>query len=219
VTIVLNPGGPRSELLISQAYEEEGLECPDVDERVTPTMLLFPRSFVGAVSQMSGEKAHDYCFVGGLYRRETYENRRWILDFARRRFTDRSYLLLTDGEQGHSSLGAFDHTSVERDVFVPKEVPPAERAYFHPRYFELLRSSQFTLCPAGDLPWSMRFFEAIMCRSIPIVSDLQHVGRNQMERAIGYRVLLAGDEHRYDEQIVNHNHRLFLRHQTLIHAT
>lgn len=208
--------GPRSVLLMKQAYEEEALECPDIDERVAPTMLLYPRSFVDAVNEMPGDKTHDYCFMGSLYRSETYRHRDWILDFAKRRFTDRSYLLLSEAPPEHTCLGSFDHTGDERGVFVPKEVSWLERGFFNPAYFRVLRSSQFTLCPAGDQPWSMRFFEAIMCRSIPIISDPQHMGRNELERSIGYRVYLREDEHTYDEDMVEENYRLFLRHQTLI---
>lgn len=214
--IILCPGGPRSEQLIAAAYHEEGMAVPPVDERVTPTVLLYPRSFVQRVEAMSAQKVHDYCFIGGLYRPETYPNRSWILDFARQRFTARSYLLLTDDAPDHRPLGPYDRTSVETDVFVPKEQPRADRAFFHHHYFEVLCRSEFTLCPAGDLPWSMRFFEAIMCRSLPIVSDLEHVGRNALERAIGYRVLLPDDDHVYDAEAAEHNHRLFLRHQTLL---
>jgi len=216
VTIVLDPGGFRSELLIRQAYEEESLTCPDIDERRSPTMLLFPRSYVDAVNALPSQKRHDFCFVGGLYRPETFEQRRWILDYARRRFTDRSYLLLTDGANRHARLGAFDHTGVEPDVFIPKEVAPADRAFFHAHYFEVLRRSELTLCPAGDLPWSMRFFEAIMCRSIPIISDLAHAGRNDLERSIGYQVLLCDDEPIFDPAVAEHNYRLFIRYQTLL---
>ena len=214
--IVLCPGGPRSEQLIAAAYREEGMAIPAIDERVTPIALLYPRSFVERVEAMPSEKVHDYCFIGGLYRPETRSNRSWILDFARRRFTDRSYLLLTDGAETHERLGPYDHTAEETDVFVPKEQPWGDRAFFHDHYFRTLRRSEFTLCPAGDLPWSMRFFEAVMCRSLPIVSDLEHVGRNAVERAIGYHVLLPEDDHVYDERAADENHRLFLQHQTLL---
>jgi hypothetical protein len=215
--IVYLDTGPRSILLITQAYEEEGLECPPIDEREAPTVLLYPRSFVEAVDAMSGEKTIDYSFMGTLYRPETFAHREWILDFARKRFTDRSYLLLSESPPEHTRLGAFDHTGEPEGVFVPKEAPwGKEKAYFNPAYFQALRSSEFALCPAGDRPWSMRFSEAVMCRSIPIVSDLQHVGRNELERSIGYHVYLREDEHVYDPDLAEENHRLFLRHQTLL---
>jgi Exostosin family len=215
--IVFLDTGPRSVILVEQAYEEEGLECPAIDERLAEVNLLFPRSFVDAVNAMSGVKTHDYCFMGSLYRPETFRHRDWILDFAKERFTDRSYLLLSEAPPEHEHLGSFDHTGESDGVFVPKEAPwGRERAYFNPAFFQMLRSSEFAPCPAGDRPWSMRFFEAVMCRSIPIVSDRRHVGRNERERSIGYHVFLPEDEHVYDPAIAEENYRLFLRHQTLI---
>ena len=217
MAVVFLNAGPRSVHLFHLTYEEEGLECPEIDERVEQVALLYPRSWVEAVDQMPGDKVHDYCFMGSLYRSETFPHRDWILDFAKRRFSDRSYLLLSEAPPEHERLGPFDHTGDMSAVFVPKEAPwGRERAFFNPPFFEALRSSQFALCPAGDAPWSMRFFEAVMCRSIPIVSDRRHVGRNKRERSIGYHVYLQEDEHTYDEELVEENHRLFLRHHTLI---
>lgn len=214
--IVFLAAGPRSNLLMTQSYLEEGLDCPDTNEWLAPTKLLYPRSFVERVNEMPGEKTYDYCFVGGVYRPEIYEARKWAVDFARRRFTDKSYFLSTEAESGHTQLGAFDRTLIEDDVYVPKDHPFSERAAFHAPFYRVLRSSQFALCPAGDRPWAMRFFEALMCRSIPIVADLQHTGRNSLERSIGYRVYLATEEHTYDEEIVEENYQLFLRNHTLI---
>jgi hypothetical protein len=64
----------------------------------------------------------------------------------------------------------------------------------------------------------MRFFEAILCRSIPIVSSLRHTGRNKVELSIGYKVFFPDDDHVYDRGIAEHNYRLFIEHQTLIGA-
>jgi hypothetical protein len=216
MTIKLVPGGPRSVLLIAQAYAEEGLACPDIDEDVEPSVLLYPRSFVEAVSAMPREKIHDYCFMGGLHRPETYAHRAWIETFARERFTDRSYYLITDAPPAHESLGSFDRSTIEEDVFVPKEVPFGERAFFHEHYFRVLRASEMTLCPAGDRPWSMRFSEAILCRSIPIVSDRAHTGRNERERSLAYHVYEIGDDHVYDPELAEANYQTFIRHQTLM---
>jgi hypothetical protein len=167
------------------------------------------------VEAMPPTKEHDYSFLGTLYRPETYEYRKWILDFARERFTDRSYLLLSEDE-GHERLGSFDHTGDRSKVFVPKEVPFADRAQFNPAYFEVLRRTEHSLCPAGDQPWSMRFFDAIMCRSIPVVSDPAHTGRNKLEKAIGYHFALRDEEHHYRAELAEENFQRFLQHQTLI---
>ncbi len=216
IKLRLRPGGHRSALLIAKAYKEEALECPEIDEHRIPIKLLYPRSWVDIVSKMPGDKINDYCFIGALYRADVYRNRKWILDFAKQKFTDRSYLLITDGAGKHARLGAFDCTNIERDIFVEKDALIHHKAFFHDLFFRKIRSSQFTLCPAGDSPWSMRFFEAIMCRSIPIVSDMKHTGRNDLERSIGYRVFLPDADHVYDEGLAEENFQTFLRHQTLI---
>lgn len=215
--IVFLNTGPRSVFLFEQAYEEEGIECPAIDEREQPVALMHPRSFVDAVNAMSDDRTIDYSFMGTLYRPETFPHRAWILDFARERFTDRSYLHLSESPPEHERLGSFDHTGEPEGVFIPKEEPwGKERAWFNPHFFAVLRRSQFTLCPAGDRPWSMRFFEAVMCRSIPIVSDLRHIGRNDVERSLGYRALLREDAHEYDPDLAEENYQIFLRHQTLM---
>lgn len=38
-------------------------------------------------------------------------------------------------------------------------------------YYKTICKSKFTLTPTGDCPWSYRFFEAILCLSIPILDD------------------------------------------------
>jgi len=38
-------------------------------------------------------------------------------------------------------------------------------------YFKKLSSYNFNYCPNGDYMWSYRFFESVMCKSIPIVED------------------------------------------------
>ena len=68
-------------------------------------------------------------------------------------------------------LGKFDHT-LEKNGFVPKEVLPKEIhkiSYFDRDYYEKLCQSKFVLTPAGDAPWSMRFYEALMTKAVPIV--------------------------------------------------
>jgi hypothetical protein len=48
---------------------------------------------------------------------------------------------------------------------------PKKKYIFHREYFEQLCSAKYVLCPTGDCPWSYRFFEAIMCFSIPVLGD------------------------------------------------
>ena len=141
--------GPRSVFLHKQAYAEEGRPWRNSDERVAPTSLLYPRSWVDSVNQMSGEKKYDYSFIGTLYRPETYPQRSWILDFAKRRFTDRSYFLLSEDSPEHELLGSFDRTGKDVDTFVPKNVPWVERDHFNAAFYRVLRASEVRVVSRG----------------------------------------------------------------------
>ena len=48
-------------------------------------------------------------------------------------------------------------------------------------YFETMCKSKYCLCPAGDAPWSFRFYEVLMCKSIPIVASWHHTYRTKEE--------------------------------------
>lgn len=72
-------------------------------------------------------------------------------------------------------------------------------------YFRSMCSSKFTLTPTGDCPWSYRFFEAIMCYSIPILEDdiedvYQHL----------FKTYRHSDQHVYDPLIVEYNIKILL---------
>ncbi len=214
--IVLDLGGPRSALLIQQAFEEEGLPCPSIDERVAPTALLFPRSFVETVEHMPAHKTYDYSFVGGLFRPDTFPDAlgpRLCGSAIHRSFVSapdrrRARLLAARTVRSHEhGLGRVrpERSPAAGPRLLPRPLLPGARA------------SRFALCPAGDAPWSMRFFEAIMCRSIPIVSDAAHIGRN--DRRAGDRLPLLPDATTttcMTRDIVDENFRSFVREQTLI---
>ncbi len=91
--------------------------------------------------------------------------------------------------------------------------------FYDKHYFKTMKQSQFTLCPRGDSPWSMRFFECILSKSIPILETPSHAGRNFFERRIGYKYFLLSDKHEYREDWVEENFEKFIAHQTLIGAS
>jgi hypothetical protein len=209
--------GHRSMILIEKAYEEERRAFPRDAFRGAPYALLYPRSFVEGVENLPREKTHDYCFVGAVFSPEVWRRRHWILDFARRRFTNNSLLCISDAPRGYVPLGSFDRTlEGKTGQFLPRTMSRDERGFFDPTYFGVMCRSCFTLCPAGDQPWSMRFFESIMCRSIPILMRRFHSGRNHIERSIPYRCLSARAAHEYLGEWVEANHRLFVERQTLL---
>lgn len=203
---------PRLQLWQLEAYREIGIENAVPD----PQKVILPRRYYLAVRAFPHEKLHDFCFIGA-YRVDpaTMARRAWLMDFIKARFSARSYLQFTDKEtkQDHVPMGPFDFTLL-RSGFVPKEVPFEQRDYFDEHYYRVMCRSQFTLCPAGDVRWSMRFYEAIMCRSIPILRRRSH-HRSLREALRGYRFYTPSDRLVYRPEWVEHNYRIFLAHHTL----
>ncbi len=226
---VLNdiPLSPRLVLLWNQSYAEAGADDGDIPSPTGHRIALYPRSFVERVRGFGSTKSIDFNFRGAVYIDPlTRANRQWVIDFAARHFTDRSFFQVTDSQalrrtllrRRHRMLGRWDHTFA-RKGFVPKENHRSRRDYFDEDYFRLMSESQFTLCPAGDAPWSMRFYEAILAGSIPILEKRQHAGRNVLEYDIGYRYyLLDAGSYEFRQDWVDENFQKFLRFQTLMNV-
>ncbi|MBN1116063.1 MAG: exostosin family protein [Bacteroidales bacterium] len=220
------PLSPRLKLLWNQSYVEEGYDLeniPDTDNK--KVISLYPRSFVTEINKLDSTKTYDFNFRGAIYiDNKTYLNRHWIFDFANQHFTLDSYFHATDkrarkskflpAKKAHTLIGQYDYTFRKRG-FVPKEVSVGKRAFFDREYFELMAKSKFTLCPAGDALWSMRFYEAIMSKSLPILERKEHTGRNSLEYQIGYKFLLKEEKPEYREEWVEDNYIKFLKFQTL----
>lgn len=207
--------GPRTRALDRRAFEEAGLPYRRLWSAL-PGVHVYPRSLARWAGSLPGDKVHDYGFLGSLFGDDVRDRRRWVLDFARAHFTPSSLLVATDAPDDYEPLGPFDRTrEAAAEHFRPRDVEGPGRLHVDEGYFRAPRRCRFTLCPAGDCPWSMRFFEAVMCGSLPIVERHRHTGRNVLERRIGYRYLVLGMPLVYRPDWVRHNERLFRRRQTL----
>lgn len=208
---------PKLKMWYIEAFQEKGLPGPVEEQDICTDFALYPMRFYKAVASLGHEKNIDYCFIGAYKTdRVTRRNRKWVIDFINEKFSDFSYLQFTDKKtkQKHLKMGIFDHT-LEVAGFVPKEHPVKDRNYFDEHYFKIMTKSKFTLCPAGDLPWSMRFYEALMCKSIPIVRNSQETYRSAKEALLDYKYYLPEDNHIYRLDWVEHNYNVFLKHHTL----
>lgn len=201
-------------------YLEAFAECGNrkLPEDIDKRYAIYPRRFYKAVEMMGWHKSRDYAFVGAFRIDPRTEMRRaWIIPFIRENFGERSYLQFTDRttKSGYQSLGEFDHT-LSTEGFVPKEVPLLQRNRFDEHYFRIMCSSQFVLCPGGDENWSMRFYEALMCKAIPILADRTPF-RNEYEAQLPYKYFLANEKITYHEEWADHNYQVFKRYHTLEH--
>ncbi|KAH8074542.1 potassium channel [Aureococcus anophagefferens] len=157
----------------------------------------------------------------------------WLGPFVDAFFTAESVLVdtsITDAAT-YVSRGAFDKTSSAAGFrpmsFSGVNASSCKRATCDPAYYEKLARSRFTLAPAGDMPWSLRFFEAIMAGSVPILSSREeHAGRNRAEKTLGYKYLLVSEyvarrkrfpgAAPYCAEWADHNLAIFLEHQSYI---
>jgi hypothetical protein len=214
-------------ILWRQSYTEDGFSPSEIpDFSVKPVICLYPKSYIEKVISLNSDKIFDFNFRGAFYiDNQTKKNRKWIINFSKKHFTSNSFFQITDSRAKqnnlffrprHKLLGSFDYTFT-RAGFVPKENKKEIRGHFDEDFFRVLCQSRFTLCPAGDAPWSMRFYESLLCKSIPIVEKVQHTGRNDLEYDIGYKYYLLSDDKKiYRPDWAEENFRKFIRYQTLI---
>jgi hypothetical protein len=149
----------------------------------------------------------------------------WVIDFAKKYFTSNSVFLNTDNHANWQSLGDFDYSNKNLGFCGGKQKDRNSRRCTYREvhenlfYFKSMCQSKYILCPAGDTEWSFRFYETLMCKSIPIVMNWHHTYRTAAESNIKYKYVLLKDVDKigsidYDEY-VNENNRLFKQYHML----
>ena len=73
-------------------------------------------------------------------------------------------------------------------------------------YYNTISKSKFTITPTGDCNWSYRFFEAIMCLSIPILEN----NSNDIYMK-DYFCFFDKDQHIYDKDKAIENYNKFIK--------
>jgi hypothetical protein len=199
-------------LRYKKAHEEAGIKI----KNIVTSYAIYPKSYYSAVANIGFEKDIDFVFIGMIGKNNNVcVNRTWLFPFARVFFTDKSYFKDTTNPLDYKSNGVYDRT-LEGGGFIPRKYADAEACKFDTSYFKILARSKFSLCPAGDCPWSMRFYEAIMCKSIPIVKYKWETWRSYEESKLDYKFYLAdAKEFIYREDWAEHNYALFMKYHTL----
>ena len=157
-------------------------------------------------------------FAFNCTQQEGYDNRLWVLNFSKIHYTKNSLFVNTTKNKGLDKswniLGEFDQRFNESyDFKAPKFMK--NKNYFDKKYYEYMSNSKFCLCPAGDLMWSMRFYEALLCRCIPIINIVDESYRNELESKIPYKYYLAKENHfEYRLDWVHHNLELFYKYHS-----
>ena len=181
---------------------------------------ILPKSrWKRCAEEIGFDKKYDYSFVGAWkVDPPSHKVRQWVYDFDK--YTDSSFLKFTDKKtkENYIQLGSFDKTLTTTWGRVQKELDEmTDRDLiegFDEDYYKVMCASKFVLCPAGDAPWSMRMYEALMCKAIPIVMHKKETYRSWKEQELGYKFYYPNEEHVYREDWVEHNYNLFMNYHT-----
>lgn len=68
-------------------------------------------------------------------------------------------------------------------------------------YFENLSASRFTICPAGDFPWSYRLIESVLHDAIPVYNHTDDVANKYKLKSLKTQEA----PHEYDKDLVQYN--------------
>jgi hypothetical protein len=208
---------------MEEALAEHMLDVNDAT--CCPSIALFSQKYYNEINNLDYYKIHDYCFIGSI--NSCVERRQWVIDFAKKYFTSKSLFINTDNNPDWKLLGEFDY-SHKRLGYCPKNEAVYQSKHAQYRviqenlfYFQKLRQSTFVLCPGGDAPWSFRFYEVLMSKSIPIVESWHHTYRTKEEANIKYNYILSTKIEEIEEQLAHDDlvdkNTLIFEHFHLLH--
>lgn len=211
--------------LKKQSMNEVNMACNGVSLFGASTLKL-PHSIVTeviAMKQRNSTKTFRSNFQGTTQRKF----RDWVAPLIEQHFDERDLLIATDSSPNRTSMGSYDHTNDQDYLRPPDQHRQIEN--FDPRYYQIMIQSNFTLCPGGDEPWSIRFVEAILAGSIPVIHSEQtdyadspfksfwfkHVGYTYFTTDQMLNMNMSSAELK---SIADHNYELFLEYQTFEHG-
>jgi len=206
-------------------YQEACMEIGRRFDKIDDSYTIYPRRFWDSINTET-EKTIDFCFIGSYKINKTViRARRWVIEFVNRHFNKNSYLQFTDGrtKKHYIPMGVYDYTLKEPGFF-PKKLWNYGKKYreaninmFDSHYFDTMSKSKFCLCPAGDAEWSMRFYESLLCKCIPIVLSSDHTYRSFEEQQLTYNYIVYDPDrvdYQYNIEDANSNYELFIKHHT-----
>ena len=180
-----------------------------------PPIALFSKNYYFEINGLNHDKIYDFCFIGSI--NSNYERRKWVIDFTKKHFTKNSIFINTDNDPNWELLGEFDYSNKNLG-YCPRLNSDNQSKNVQYRiikdnkyYFETMCQSKYTLCPVGDSVWSFRFYEVLMCKTIPIVENWHSTYRTKEESNINYKYILFNNfepDNMYDEYI-HENTKIF----------
>jgi hypothetical protein len=166
-----------------------------------PAFALFTEKYYNEICKLNHDKIHDFCFIGSIW--SSPKMREWVIKFAKTHFTENSVFVNTDHDPEWKLLGPFDYSNHNLG-YCPKNNTNNQSRNVQYRtvnenkfYFETMCQSKFVLCPAGDAPWSFRFYEVLMCKSLPLVESFHHTYRSTEESKLKYKYALHTEIYKF----------------------
>jgi hypothetical protein len=145
--------------------------------------LIYPTDWLNRINVLlkENEKSVDF-FFSGYKSHDMPHLRDWVLEFENLN----SYILYSN-----------------RGRVIPRDL-------FDIEFFLPMVKSKFTLCPQGyPYKWTYRFFEAALCKSIPILKS-----DDICEEYNGFKYYVHSDsfDYEYSLDIVEHNYNIAVKH-------
>ena len=221
----LDLGWCQGYMALQYHYEIACEELNITIKNITPSekYAIFSKKYYEEIKSLNNIKIFDYCFIGSL--ESNLINRKWVLEFVKKYFTIKSIFINTDNPIEWINLGKFDYTNIISGYCPKNQINNQSKNVQYRKvdenlnYFGFMRCSKFCLAPAGDAPWSFRFYEILMCESIPIVESWHHTYRTKEESQINYKYYLYTPSkkniYNYDKNIIKHNTKLFNKYHLL----
>lgn len=147
--------------------------------------IIFPMERLNSINKLKDDTPKNNSYY---FRGLLTDRKNWILDFKNRE----------DSSITFNNNGRNPNLKYEFDV----------------EYYRGMCSSKFVLCPTDVYPWSYRFFEAIMCESIPILDDNELDIFSQQ-----FKFYRKSQNHKYNEEWVKYNTNVFIQKHTFYYET
>jgi hypothetical protein len=202
---------------MEEAYLEKNIYFKPI---FSPPIAIFSNKYYNELCDLNHEKVHDYCFIGSI--NSWYKNRKWVIEFAKKYFTSKSIFINTDNDPNWVLLGDFDYSNKNLG-YCPKNQQNNQSKNVQYRvikenlfYFETMCKSKYVLCPAGDTEWSFRFYETLMCKTLPIVISWHHTYRTKEEAKIKYKYLLVENIEEHIKKLCDEDYNILVSENTKI---
>lgn len=210
-----------------EAIAESGLDPKNLSA-FAKYSYRFPKSMVDYIIQMkkTTQRKHQYNFVGRTWGATDKERgaRAWALKFAEKNFSDSDIFVVTGMNALHKPIGTFDKTLELGSRGAHEKIKISGRRNLDKTYWDMLVSSNYTLCPGGDDAFSHRAYEAALAGSIPLIksvkADFTPYGSKSYEN-LGkvfklFKYQLKDSPREYDQSIVDHNFDVVIKYMTFI---